>query len=87
MRKLRILFTATIAISLIVIVIASTLIASSINKKSIEEESRRLLITTANYSALQLENKLNHFTIQPMTMVLKTNPFSTIKLQNWKKKF
>ena len=30
-------------------------------------------------------HKLNHFTIQPMTMVLKTNPFSTIKFQNWKK--
>ncbi len=78
MNKLRVLFTSTIAISLIIIVIASTLIASTINKRSIEEESRRLLTTTANYSALQLENKLNHFKGQVETVRLSIESHATL---------
>jgi len=64
MNKLKTIFSITMTASILLVVVVSSLIASSMNRKSIEIESSRLLETTANYAAMQLEYELEKYEAQ-----------------------
>lgn len=68
MRKIKTLFTLTIALSLVIVIITTNIIASRINRSAIEEESKRLLQTSTQTVALQVENKLQLFEEQIDTL-------------------
>lgn len=68
MNKLKTIFSLTIAISILVVVLISTSISSNMNKRFIETESSRLLKTTANYVAKQLESELEKYEVQIQTI-------------------
>lgn len=68
MRKIKTLFTLTIAFGLVIVIITTNIVASRINRSAIEEESKRLLQTSTQCVALEVENKLQLFEEQIDTL-------------------